>query len=147
VEHLVGQGAYGDGIIDKASGFDAYSLNDDKASIDPPAVSLFNAESQKRELVFCSREALLLPDECHRVVEEVERYHTEELGGKWSTVRDSSVKTTDVAVEDIPVLRLWLLALLQSRLYPVIDTLFPLLGDGTTIAPRSAGGWWLELHP
>jgi hypothetical protein len=67
----------------------------------------------------------------------VEQYHAEERGGEWGTVRDSSVKTTDVAVEDIPVLRLWLLALLHTRIYPVIDTLFPLLGDGTTIASHT----------
>ena len=39
---------------------------------------------------------------------KVDRFHHDELGGKWGTVRVSSVKTTDVAVEDIPRLRPWL---------------------------------------
>ena len=38
------------------------------------------------------------------------------------------------AVEDVPGLRLWLLRLLHSRLFPLIAALFPVLGDGTTIA-------------
>lgn len=39
---------------------------------------------------------------------KVDRFHHNELDGKWGTVRVSSVKTTDVAVEDIPKLRPWL---------------------------------------
>ena len=34
------------------------------------------------------------------MLDEVERYHEEERGGRWGTVRTSSVKTTDVAVYD-----------------------------------------------
>lgn len=52
-------------------------------------------------------------------------------------MRDSSVHTTDVAVEEVPGLRVWLLSLLHSRIYPIIDCLFPLLGDNTTIADRT----------
>ena len=52
------------------------------------------------------------------------RYHEEELGGVWGTVRQSSVKTTDVAVEDIPALRPWLRALLHTRLFPMVVRLF-----------------------
>jgi hypothetical protein len=100
-------------------------------------VSLFDRQTQRRELVFASHRALLLPEECRRVVSLVEQYHREELGGRWGTVRDSSVTTTDVAVEDIPLLRLWLLRLLHTRVYPIIDSLFPLLGDGTTIASET----------
>lgn len=47
-------------------------------------------------------------------------YHQEKLGGVWGTVRQSSVKTTDVAVEDIPKLRPWLRTLLHTRLFPMV---------------------------
>ena len=42
------------------------------------------------------------------LVRKVDRFHFNELGGKWGTVRVSSVPTTDIAVEDIPRLRPWL---------------------------------------
>ena len=48
-------------------------------------------------------------------------------------MRQSSVKTTDVAVEDIPVLQPWLLTLLHTRLYPLLAAAYPLLADKTCI--------------
>jgi hypothetical protein len=41
------------------------------------------------------------------------------------------VKTTDVAVENVPGLQQWLLALLHTRLYPLIGVAFPVLADGS----------------
>ena len=48
-------------------------------------------------------------------------------------VRDSSVVTTDVAVEDIPSLRPWLRQLLATRLCPMLEACYPLLADGSSL--------------
>ena len=47
-------------------------------------------------------------------------------------VQHLSVKTTDVAVEDIQSLRPWLRELLRTRLYPMVAEAFPKLADGLT---------------
>ena len=48
-------------------------------------------------------------------------------------VRDSSVVTTDVAVEEIPALRPWLRKLLATRLCPMIEACYPRLADGSSL--------------
>ena len=48
-------------------------------------------------------------------------------------VRDSSVVTTDVAVEEIPALRPWLRQLLATRLCPMIEACYPRLADGSRL--------------
>ena len=72
-------------------------------------------------------------NECDKVLSEVQDWHDKERSGVWSTVRHSSVPTTDVAVEDIPSLRPWLKELLRSRLYPMLAAAFPVLADGSSI--------------
>ena len=52
---------------------------------------------------------------------------------------------TDVAVEDIPVLRPWLRALLHSRLYPLLAAAFPKLADGTTTVDSATGCVCMQL--
>lgn len=102
-------------------------------SINEPALSLFSSEYQKNRVVFRTKKQLLTKEECRNVINIVEEYHKEFHNGIWGTVRQSSVKTTDVAVEDIPVLRPWLLTLLHTKLYPIISAMFPILADGSTI--------------
>ena len=103
-----------------------------------PPLSLFCPETQKKCLVFRTRQALLSPAECSSVLRIVDQHHTQNLGGKWGTVRHSSVKTTDVAVEDIPALRPWLLALLHSKIFPLLSVAFPTLADGSTLVDTAA---------
>ena len=103
-----------------------------------PPLSLFCSETQKKCLVFRTKQALLSPAECSSVLRIVDQHHTQNLGGKWGTVRHSSVKTTDVAVEDIPALRPWLLALLHSKIFPLLSVAFPTLADGSTLVDTAA---------
>ena len=86
------------------------------------------------------------PEECSSVINIVEKHHTEKLGGIWGTVRCSSVKTTDVAVEDIPALRPWLLALLHFKLYPLLSAAFPVLADGSTLIDQKTGTSRMRVH-
>ena len=60
-------------------------------------------------------------------------------------MRDSSVPTTDVAVEDIPALRPWLRQLLHSRLYPMLAAAFPALSDGSSLLDP-AGASRMRVH-
>jgi hypothetical protein len=100
-----------------------------------PALALFDPASQNRRLVFRSP-PVLTKSECAAVSAHVDSFIASERGGVWGTVRKSSVKTTDVAVEDIPVLRPWLNELLLSRLYPLIAEAYPTLADGSsTLSP------------
>lgn len=62
-------------------------------------------------------------------------FHINERNGEWGTVRSSSVKTTDVAVEDVSSLRPWLRSLLHTRLQPLMSAAFPLLADGSQLTP------------
>jgi len=110
------------------------------------ALALFNPERQKQQLVFRTKVALLSNAECANVLKSVHAFHNESLNGKWGTVRKSTVKTTDVAVEDIPELRPWLRILLQSRLYPALATAFPELSDGTSFVDRVSGQSRTRVH-
>ena len=49
------------------------------------------------------------------------------------------MRTTDVAVEDIPALRPWLRELLHTRLHPMLAAAFPRLADGTTTVDPGTG--------
>jgi len=92
---------------------DAFTVHESMSGV-TPALSLFDPR-QGGSLVFRSKEALLTVEECSRVVNHVEAFIERDRGGQWGTVRKSSVPTTDVAVEDIPILRPWLRELLQTR--------------------------------
>lgn len=105
-----------------------------------PAYALFGLAQRQTGLVFRSRFALLTAEECANVIRTVDTHHATRLGGTWGTVRHSSVKTTDVAVEDVPSLRGWLLTLLHTRLYPMLARLYPILGDGSAMSSRTADG-------
>jgi len=96
------------------------------------ALALFEPTVQKNALVFRSRQPVLTEEECKEVLGCVEAFHQDFRGGQWGTVRHSSVKTTDVAVEDIPALRPWLRDLLRTRLYPLLAVAYPRLADGST---------------
>ena len=110
-------------------------------------LALFNAETQQRKLIFRTNgDPLMSRAECSSVIDIVEEYHKNILGGKWGTVRKSSVKTTDVAVEDIPVLRPWLLALLHTKLFPLLSLAFPILIDGTTLYDTKTQISRLRVH-
>eukprot|EP01038_Epipyxis_sp_PR26KG_P012702 gene12702-17034_t len=98
-----------------------------------PALGLFDKSQHEKGIVFRTRSPLLTPMECKSVIDEVYSYHAQYLDNKWGTVRHSSVKTTDIAVESIPKLRFWLIALMHTRLERVIEACFPLLADGTTL--------------
>ncbi|OQR91897.1 hypothetical protein THRCLA_08850 [Thraustotheca clavata] len=124
-EGLVGDGALGPFEIE---GFQA---------CDTPAQAIFEQSTQQNKLVFRSNAPLLSQAECSRVLEIVDQFHQEKLGGVWGTVRHSSVKTTDVAVEDIPALRPWLQKLLSTRVYPFLATCFPVLADQSTMIDPS----------
>ncbi|KAH9125938.1 hypothetical protein AeMF1_003518 [Aphanomyces euteiches] len=110
------------------------------------ALALFDRATQHNELVFRSTTPLLTEAECAAVVDIVQTYHKEVLDGHWGTVRHSSVKTTDVAVEDIPSLRPWLKVLLQSRIYPLLNACFPRLADGTTMIDPKTGESRCRVH-
>lgn len=98
-----------------------------------PALAIFDPQQAARGVVFRTRLPLLTPAECTLVVAQVNRYHEEQCAGQWSTVRHSSVKTTDVAVECVPLLREWLLALMHTKLNNMLAFLFPVLADGSTL--------------
>ena len=98
-----------------------------------PALALFDPVTQKNQLVFSTTTPILSAVECTRVLQAVQDFHKDHRHGIWSTVRHSSVKTTDVAVEDIPALRPWLRTILLQRLYPMLRVAFPKLADGSTL--------------
>jgi len=127
---LLGEGAHGDGVYNREEDLEAFVVPANKTQT--PALALFSSETQKNALVFRTRQHVLTPDECKQVLNEVEAFHKDFRGGKWGTVRHSSVKTTDVAVEDIPALRPWLRDLLKTRLYPLVAAAYPTLADGST---------------
>ena len=126
---LLGEGAHGDGVYNREEDLEAFEVPNGTQT---PALALFSSETQKNALVFRTRQPVLTPDECKQVLNEVEAFHQDFRNGKWGTVRHSSVKTTDVAVEDIPALRPWLRDLLKTRLYPLVAAAYPILADGST---------------
>ena len=142
---LVGDAAHGDGVFDSATDLESYCV-DQTLTSRTPALALYAPASQRGNLVFRSKRPLMTPAECGEVLRRVDEYHAAERGGVWGTVRKSSVKTTDVAVEDIPVLRPWLKELLRSRLYPMLDAAFPVLADGSTTMDAVTGESRMRVH-
>jgi hypothetical protein len=84
--------------------------------------------------------------ECSAVLKIVRTHHEKHRDGVWGTVRHSSVKTTDVAVEDIISLRPWLLALLHTRIYPLLHTAFPVLADGSSLIDPNTTNSRIRVH-
>jgi hypothetical protein len=124
---------------------DEHDMHDVKglvgAGATPPfAVDAFATSSRTRahhlfhrdqtSLVFRTQAPLLTADECANILDIVNDFHRDK---KWGTVRHASIKTTDVAVEDIVVLRPWLKKLLQTRVYPLLHQVFPQLADGSSM--------------
>ena len=84
LEDLVGQGAHSDGLYDPHVDLESFHVPSTETCC--PALSLFDDDTQQRRLVWRSKNALLTPLECSKVVEEVQYYHNRVHGGKWSTV-------------------------------------------------------------
>ncbi|RHY41409.1 hypothetical protein DYB30_010422 [Aphanomyces astaci] len=84
--------------------------------------------------------------ECDAVIDIVDAFHRDVRHGQWGTVRHSSVNTTDVAVEDIPLLRPWLRKLLKSRVYPFLHECFPRLADHTSMRDDATGATRCRVH-
>lgn len=95
---LLGGGEHGDGAFAMDDDLDAFAVPAWNVAR-TPALALFCAETQGDALVFRTRRPVLTAAECARVLEEVDSFHDDCRGGEWGTVRHSSVKTTDVAVE------------------------------------------------
>ncbi|CAE8647467.1 unnamed protein product, partial [Polarella glacialis] len=133
-EGLLADGLVGAGACvlgDCAAEAEGFSVQE---GIAERALGLFDAGQQGRALVFRSRQAFLTAEECRGVVGLCEA-HASSRGG-WGTVRHSSVKTTDVAVEDIPQLRPWLRTLMATRLAPFLAMCYPRLADGSDLGPQ-----------
>lgn len=111
-----------------------------------PALALFSPNHQNGNLVFKSQHPVLTVSECATVLDHVNTYINESLHGAWGTVRKSSVKTTDVAVEDIRPLRPWLIKLLHTRLYPMLAAAYPVLADGSTTIDSTTGLSRMRVH-
>ena len=132
LEAMIGQGATFDSVQPWEECLIAYRV--DIMHRAEPCLALFDADTQAKRVVFKSRERVLTEEECKEVCRIV-NLHAKAQGG-WSTVRQSTVPTTDVAVEDIPLLRGWLQELMDSRLKPMLVHCFPKLVDGSTIGER-----------
>lgn len=128
VRNLIGDGAHMDGQFSRNTDFDCFEIPEDQAE---PALGLFDPTTQQRKLIFRTKRPILTCNECAAVIEVVEEYVRSVRGGSWGSVRSASLPTTDVAVEDIPVLRSWLRCLLSTVLQPMLAECFPLLADGS----------------
>jgi len=85
------------------------------------------------------------PSVCARVIREANDYVSNLNAGVWGSVRQSSVKTTDVAIEDIPVLRGWLRDLCERKLWGIVEDRYPRLRDGMVVRGED-GGSRMRLH-
>lgn len=125
--------------FDATADFDAFSVPPSLRT-KCPALALFDPATQQHRLVFRTKRPILSANECARVIQQVDLHHSQPPhNGKWSTVRHSSVKTTDVAAEDVPALRPWLRALLAERLYPMLECVYPTLADGSSLHCEKSG--------
>ncbi|KAF0685935.1 Aste57867_22253 [Aphanomyces stellatus] len=131
---LVGQGASGHPVV-------GFTVPDTTR-----ALAVFDRSSQNNQLVFRTGTPILTPAECAAVVDAVHQHHRDVRDGQWGTVRHSSVKTTDVAVEDIPSLRPWLHVLLQSRIYPLLHACYPRLADLSTMVDPATNQSRCRVH-
>ena len=129
---------------DRSKDFEAYKVCDEKLEKGCPALSIFKSSTQNNELVFTTKQPIITPYECSNILQILSSHITTTLFGTWSTVRSSSVPTTDVAVEDIPQLRNGLRVLMEERLWPILNVTFPFLVDSTTLTSESESR--LRLH-
>ncbi|GMH89261.1 hypothetical protein TrVE_jg3162 [Triparma verrucosa] len=129
---------------DRSKDFEAYKVCDEKLEKGCPALSIFKSSTQNNELVFTTKQPIITPYECSNILQILSSHITTALSGTWSTVRSSSVPTTDVAVEDIPQLRNWLRVLMEERLWPILNVTFPFLVDSTTLTSESESR--MRLH-
>ena len=101
----------------------------------PPALSLFHP-SQGRAIAFISPSPLISPAAAAAAISAAEAHvAARNPGGVWGTVRNSSVPTSDVAVEDIPALVPWLRDFLRASIFPFVAACFPALADGSKLTP------------
>ena len=100
----------------------------------PPALSLFS-QAQGRSIAFISSSPLISSTSASFAITAAEEHVVSALSGVWGTVRNASVPTTDVAVEDIPILIPWLRNLLRETIYPFVSMCFPRLADDTLLTP------------
>jgi hypothetical protein len=107
-----------------------------------PAHALF-APSQGGLLAFTSGVPLLTRGECAGVCAALDAHIAAPPHcGAWPSVRASSVRTTDIAVEEVGGEAVaWLRELLRSRLLPLLAACFPALADGSALTPQR-----LRLH-
>ena len=138
---------YRNGVFDITSDFDVYCVPrlalDCHKDSDEPALALFDDTTQDRAVVFRTRHDILTKQECDNIIAIADAHVQTTKGGEWGTVRESSVKTTDIAVEDIPALIPWLHMLMDNRLQPMLRACFPLLGDGSDLGSR---GHRVRIH-
>ena len=130
--------------FDRSRDFDAFAVSGENVQR-CAALRLFDPELQNNELVFRTRVPLMTPDECKTVVDIAEKHIRDDLDGTWGTVRAASCKTTDFAVEEVPELRVWLKALMQRCLFPMLAETFPRLADGSSIIDEN-GQNRMRLH-
>jgi hypothetical protein len=133
----LGSGVHNDGEF-KLTDIESFRISED---IEEPAVGLFHG-TQNRRLIFRTMFPVLTESECKEVINLVEN-HIKESGSVWGSVRSASLPTTDVAVEDIPMLDKWLRCLLATVIQPLIACCFPVLSDGSNLGTR---GERLRVH-
>ena len=132
LDPIIGQGATFEGTMCLDDMFTSYGV--DATHRSEPCLSLFDTDAQAGKVVFKSCKKVLTKEECANIC-KIANEHASAKGG-WDTVRQSTVPTTDVAVEDIPLLRGWLQELMDSRLKPMLVRCFPKLVDNSTIGAR-----------
>lgn len=86
---LVGNGAFGDGVIDVEADCDAFAV---QPGVAEPASLLFDPVQQQRRVVFRTKPPVLTREECRNVVAICDAYAAS--NGGWGTVRHSSVRTS-----------------------------------------------------
>jgi len=132
--------------LDSFSAVHLFERTEDPHDFATSALALFDKGTQQDRVVFRSPQPVLTADECRRVMGIVDAHHSEKLGGQWGSVRSSSVHTTDVAVEDISILRPWLRQLLRSALFPMLAAAFPKLADGSSTMDPTTGSSRMRVH-
>lgn len=125
---LVGAGSFATSLSD------VHSFRVPEGRLEP-ALSLFDTSSAESPqsiggVAFVSREPLLTQSECAAVSQIVDEHISTHCGGTWPTVRNASVPTTDIAVEDVPALVPWLRKFMRTRVFPMVQVCFPQLAGG-----------------
>ena len=81
-----------------------------------------DSDAKSRGAVFKSKGALLDPDDCKWVIEQVEAQAA--ISG-WTTDRHVQAPTTDIPVSEVPAIRDWFDEMLRTRLFPFVHSRFP----------------------